>query len=301
MLLACFLLTVLDPELIRVLNASKALRGRTEVPRTELKALRGAVRAWLEARMPRTDGLREELQAAGMMGSETGRIARLEVLGPAAVVGLAVPCGSSDAVYLAGRPLRELGGEDTNSTVMGVHTGGGLTLVARREVQCNSFWNQLSYEVYRGAVRVFAGRHSIWLGEGSYTVDLQPDELTIRLQSNSIDPGLLIRTHVLRYRLRGGKATRLDPVALEPRDFVDEWLTQPWSVMRSRSEPGLETWHRRLYSAEGVFGEFEWVRERAGKPGDWEVKVALEPPACFVVRQSGEAFRMLAVGRCSTR
>ena len=44
----------------------------------------------------------------------------------------------------------------------------------------------------------------------------------------SIDGGILARQDVRHYRIDGPNAKRIDPLALRPRDFVDEWLTHEW-------------------------------------------------------------------------
>jgi hypothetical protein len=46
---------------------------------------------------------------------------------------------------------------------------------------------------------------------------------------------------VLHYSLTPDKVERIDPVALSPRDFVDEWLEEPWEQSRLRSEPTART------------------------------------------------------------
>src|SRR5205807_6030565 len=50
--------------------------------------------------------------------------------------------------------------------------------------------------------------------------------LLMELRDRRIDVGVHSRAHVLHYDLRGAPE-RINPVALQPQDFVDEWLTRP--------------------------------------------------------------------------
>ena len=52
----------------------------------------------------------------------------------------------------------------------------------------------------------------------------------------SIDLGGVSREAVLHYSLTPDKVERIDPVALSPRDFVEEWLAEPWEHSRLRSQ-----------------------------------------------------------------
>ena len=59
------------------------------------------------------------------------------------------------------------------------------------------------------------------------------------------------REMILHYKVDGDKVSRVDPVVLSPRDFVDEWLTQSWGESSGWSEwahrEALHQWHRKLY------------------------------------------------------
>lgn len=63
------------------------------------------------------------------------------------------------------------------------------------------------------------------------------DEALIEYQVGSIDPGIHSREAVLHYSIDGDKVKRIDPVALSPRDFVEEWLQQPWQQSRLWTQP----------------------------------------------------------------
>jgi hypothetical protein len=147
-------------------------------------------------------------------------------------------------------------------------------------------WNQLSYSLFRYAsgagtsIPVFSGDHGVYFGvDHPYNVQLKPDELLLELRDRSIDSGLRNRTHVLRYGVEPQPVTRINPVALQPQDFVDEWLTRPWLEMESRSSAAnrdkLAQWHNFLSGPDGSFvgGDINVVQRCTEKPDDWKVSV----------------------------
>jgi hypothetical protein len=79
------------------------------------------------------------------------------------------------------------------------------------------------------------------------------------------------RTNVFNYDLSDG-VCRLDPVAFQPQDFAEEWLTRPWSEMQSRSLPETEPWHTKL-RGEYVMGEYSSVVPCTAHPGRWLVNI----------------------------
>ncbi len=213
----------------------------------------------------------------------------------AVVVGIALPCGYDDAVYVydysRGSPQRVLeshGARDHDESISAVSfskrdaIGNQLILTLRYAVQCGSSWNRLSYDAFRlsnstaVAMPVLSGEHGIWFGaEHPYQLRLEGDDLLLEIRDRSIDAGIHNRAHVLHYRVSDSSADRIDPVALQPQDFVDEWLTRPWTEMASRSaeRDGLKKWHDFFYG-DFVAGEFSVVQQCAD-PEKWLVGVDL--------------------------
>ena len=111
---------------------------------------------------------------------------------------------------------------------------------------------------------ILSGEHDIWFGGPPYQVRLEPDELLIELTDRSIDAGIHSRTHVLHFNVAGPAGERIDPVALCPRDFVEEWLTRSWTEMESRSAEAdrekLKKWHD-FFGGGFVAGEIELVQK----------------------------------------
>jgi hypothetical protein len=86
---------------------------------------------------------------------------------------------------------------------------------------------------------------------------------------------------------------RVDPVALSPRDFVDEWLTRAWNESAAWSaSPALQQWHRKLH-ADFVAGDFVDPTMHCQTPDLWQVTLEphdakknfeAEPDVSFLVR-----------------
>jgi hypothetical protein len=112
---------------------------------------------------------------------------------------------------------------------------------------------------------LISDEHGFWLGNDGPEFVLKPDELMIEFLDRSVDAGIHNRTQIHRHSFASG-VHRLDPVAFQPQDFAEEWLTRPWSEMQPRSAPETEEWHARLQS---VAGEYAGVISCAARPGRW--------------------------------
>jgi hypothetical protein len=177
--------------------------------------------------------------------------------------------------------------------------------------QCSSTWMAMAYSVYRlsaggaSAERLLAAQHDFWLTDAGPEYILKPNELIIQFLGSSMDADIHNRTRIHRYSF-AGSVRRLDPVALQPQDFVEEWLTRPWTEMQSRSAAGTRRWHGRLY-AESVSAEYQRVMPCTAKPGHWLIgldiyriggkRLGKPRNAWFLVQDPGDFhYGMAAVG-----
>jgi hypothetical protein len=152
--------------------------------------------------------------------------------------------------------------------------GRRLFLVHRLSIQCGSAWMQMPFAVYRLSLTqppesLLSAEHGLWLGNGPEFV-LRPDELMIEFLDRSVDVGVHNRTYLLRYKFGDG-VKRLDPMAFQPQDFAEEWLTAPWSEMQSRSKPATQTWHEKKLG-----GEYTNVVLCASRPDRWSIGLKQE-------------------------
>jgi hypothetical protein len=259
--------------------------------------------------------LSEKLTKAGLLPPRSagelafGYVMRLDVSRPKGyddlvqvLTGVSIPCGSDDSAYLyewgQNRWARRFEAERNDyqhdyapQELKGVYfsprdeNGDYLLLTVGLNPECFSAWNVLYHRLYRLApsgaytILLLDGEHSVYLGQDSaYDVALREDNLTLEFVASSIDTGVHSRTHVLRYRVEGSQVRRVAPVALQPQDFVDEWLTRPWSEMEVYSAPSelteLRDWHRQLHS-DFVHGEFQLVQRCQEDGRFWQIGLAM--------------------------
>ena len=120
----------------------------------------------------------------------------------------------------------------------------------------------------------------VWTGQsrGSVTRDDVLVEFTIR----SIDGGVHSRPAIRHYKIDGDQVRRTDPLALSPRDFVDEWLTHDWREAAFWSESAnrrsASDWHKKLHK-DFVGAEFTYpTMHCADVPDVWQVGVDFSDP-----------------------
>lgn len=318
-----------DSALDRLADSADRLR---YVPEDDPDAARPLVarferylREWIETQLPKKPDaeallakLRDGIARAGL----SEEVGTLDVTHPLAdtdalliVAGVTAPCGTRDSALLyewtPGGPVLTL--DSHGRTIVGVNFspsddhGDRLALVAGREPDCGGRPRVLEFTLYRlpagaGTARVvYRDSHSAVRGE--YRAEMRPDRVRIELEGRTIDPAVT-RTHVLRFRVDAAQAVRIDPVALTPWEFADEWLTAPWGEMQTRSAPAVE---RRLHRP-GLTGRLRYARACTRMRDHWQVAMELDKPdpsededpvqtVYFLVRQySGSRFEMAAAG-----
>jgi hypothetical protein len=81
---------------------------------------------------------------------------------------------------------------------------------------------------------------------------------------------------VRHYKVRGNVVTETDPIAPNPRDFVEEWLAMDWEQSSARSESrSLEAAHAKLHREDGM-GDFPDATKRCRRHPDlWQVGLKL--------------------------
>jgi hypothetical protein len=206
--------------------------------------------------------------------------------------GVKVPCGLDQAVYvyrfdsngrariIEDHPQSDWGYGDATLELSDPDLQGRrLLLIHRISVQCGSSWMMMKYSVYRinpaqPPQSLLSSEHSFWLDDEIFV--LKPDELMIELLDTGIDTER--RTNILRYTFADG-VKRVEPMAFQPQDFADEWLTRPWSELQARSSPDTQKWHSTLHD-EFVLGDHTNVVLCAAKPDRWSIG--------FQIRHLGE-------------
>lgn len=189
-----------------------------------------------------------------------------------------------------------------------------LVLTLGSNSWCSSNWHPVYYRLWRiggeqeqMTVPLIDRKEMAFLGKHAPPISatLKAQELTVEFSALSIDPSIHSRNAVRRFTINGSRARRVAPIAITPRNFVEEWLTRPWIESRTLSNPSslqaLQKWHKRFFTGGG---EFTAVSKRCKGNGDeWQVSLRVispidknEPPHYFLVRwRRPHAFTLIKV------
>ena len=155
---------------------------------------------------------------------------------------------------------------------------------------CASNWQMVYTRVWRVSATksdpppMVDEANELFLDDNMADARVTPDEAIVEFKGRSIDSGILVRAHMLHYLVHGNKAERIQPVALNPNDFVDEWLTQPWSESRrwvtADNEAALKKSYASLHEdGRPVLGEFNGAPLRCrADPTLWQVGFGDDAP-----------------------
>jgi hypothetical protein len=175
-----------------------------------------------------------------------------------------------------------------------------VVLTLGRESWCASNW----HEVYYRAFRLGADQQARPLVDGSafaFVVDDPPiegvvtnQEILVEFTVGSLDGGVHSREAIEHYRFDEHGAKRIDPLALGPRDFVEEWLSTTWTDAAHWSESAGRALMRDRHEAWKMTGEFIFPTMHCPRTPDlWQVGIRAyesatkgQPPpsAYFLVR-----------------
>jgi hypothetical protein len=167
----------------------------------------------------------------------------------------------------------------------GKSTGPAYILTLGNEGGCASAWHRVYYRIFRvdssGSKSLVDQSGDAYLRGQSYIVGSIVNspmhfsgavDALIEFTQGSVDGGVHNREAVHHFLIDGDRVRRVDPVALSPRDFVDEWLTRPWSESQKWSlSPDLSTWHQKLHDADFVAGDFLGDTMHCRTPDLWQV------------------------------
>jgi hypothetical protein len=179
-------------------------------------------------------------------------------------------------------------------------TNDYLVLTLGTESWCSSNWHEVYFRAFRlgpdpSAAPLVEGSQWAFMGSASLRGSVSHDDILLEYSVQSIDGGVHNREEVRRYKIAGDHAERMDPLALGPRDFVDEWLTHEWreAAFWSESEhrPSMRDTHKKLHK-DPTFGEFIYPTTHCPSTPDlWQVGVDLsDPPAPFGEEVKGMYF-----------
>lgn len=194
--------------------------------------------------------------------------------------------------------------QSLNAVLISPYSKGNdyLVLTLGSESWCSSTWHDVYYRVYRmgpdlEARPLLEGSEWAWLGKHDPPIQgsVSTGDVLVEFTVRSIDAGVHNREVVRHYRIDRDKVERVAPLALSPRDFVDEWVTTDWKETGHWSEPenrrATRDWHTKLHK-DFVAGEFIYpTMHCTSTPDLWQVGVAFsDPPTPIGVNPQGVYF-----------
>jgi hypothetical protein len=291
----------------RLRELARLSQSAPEIEIAGLGHYRRVLRDWIDARLP-TNLSDLNRSFPGLETRLTEELHRSNLRVPPVVVyrphefedalvvkaSVAVPCGVDTVVYVYRfsangrvRIFEGAGASEHGNSLYGVQfsnpdaSGDRLLYVSWFSVSCASVWNGLDYRLFRIAAGtdraepLFSRIHTFTI-DSDGDAKVTPNEFLLELTADALEAGWR-RTYILHYRIDGKAVTRLDPVALQPQDFVHEWIIEPWSHMESRSASSLVKWHGLLHDDnELFFGDYDFAQSCSERP-DY-TQVAVEVP-----------------------
>ena len=169
---------------------------------------------------------------------------------------------------------------------------------------CSSTWSSLFTRLWRmsatsiSPMPLIDRADSMWFGDDDFgEARLDHNDLLVQYTAESMDSGVHNRKHLLHYRIGSAdRIERVDPVALRPMDFVDEWLSSNWKDAVHWIEGAANPAGFKAAHGQGK-AEFDDTGKRCREDRSlWQV--ALEGGRYFQVRWTAPyVFRMVAVSR----
>ena len=157
-----------------------------------------------------------------------------------------------------------------------------LVLALGHPPRCSSNWYPVTYRLWRVSptrpiVNLLLERVEPAFLDGDPPIvgSVGATDALIEFRTGSLDLDVHSRQAVRHFRIDGGAATRVDPIALGPRDFVEEWLRQPWEEAVAWTDGAartpLDPWHDQL-RADYRSGELLGPTRRCSRAADlWQV------------------------------
>lgn len=265
-----------------------------------------------------------------------GTIVEVEVARPAGhptklgvVVTLSLPCGSDGSLYvLEERPglapgvilaveasgYTSISGGNLALTYrlsLPDDHGGFFAVVATSSPWCTSAWRGIDYGVYvpgptpETPRRIFHQSDGAYLSNALCDIEAGRDDFQVSYTSWTTFRDDVMRGHVRHYVRRGGSFERAQPVAAEPIDLPQEWVSMPWPEARryvaGPNPDALRPWHEVLARSRREFGAKLAVESEDASAGTARLSLtckgckALPGKLLLDVRRDGAGWAMEAV------
>ena len=160
---------------------------------------------------------------------------------------------------------------------------------------------------------IAASPRLVWHESDGYVRESAPrlvpkrDGFELRVDVGTIESYVMVKKGIFRYQINGDTVERLQPIAMNGRDFVDEWLQAPWIDAKkwsaAESLPALEKIHKEFTKSrttENQFVGYEYgpVRSCTLK-GRYQVEIDADPgrPMFFAIEQGTNSFTLLNLAK----
>jgi len=188
-----------------------------------------------------------------------------------------------------------------------------LVAVAHGFPWCTSRWSGYDLDLiqpaqYSATQRTLVHKNAGYVrDEIDPTLKVVPGGFELRLETGQLDLDYMTRLGVYRYSVDNNRLRRVQPIAMNGRDFVDEWLQSDWSDAVRWSAPSdlgtLQFVHaavaKRTADRSGDHTLFSYgpVRGCTGNAKHFQVEFDRDPGSStyFQIEQGENSFTMLAV------
>lgn len=196
-----------------------------------------------------------------------------------------------------------------------------IVMALGRNEWCTSNWRTVYYSLWRSGLGhsqslLLDKSEGAFMGEvnGPLAGALDATGAYVEYMVASLDVDVHSRIAVRHYKVQGEEAYQVDPIALSPQNFVEEWLARPWQESSSwsakRERQNLRRWHDATHNKkrEGIApytAEFLGQALQCRKQSDlWQVGIQIKledqnsTPLYFHVRwRNPYRFRMVSIGK----
>ncbi len=186
--------------------------------------------------------------------------------------------------------------------------GHWFVAVKRIAPWCSSTWSEISYAILRPSgdpkrpATLFQRKDEIWWGnEDEGEIKAGESDFDLRFHAGSMDLGVHNREWIRHYSVHGDVVQRIAPLAENPRDFADEWVTSIWKEAGEWSSPSNRARLRAVHDETRKIHYMDYLSQHAcsGAPDRFQIEAGKidERGSYFFQVQGRGDYRMLDVAR----
>jgi hypothetical protein len=199
--------------------------------------------------------------------------------------------------------------------VPGGTSGDWALAVAHGRPWCTSRWSSFALDLVAPgssgvSQRRLLHREEEYVRDSEVTMHTEPQGFEMRMNTGDLDVDIMTRSTVRRYRVTGDSVRRVQPIALNGRDFVDEWLQSDWTDAArwsdSKESEQLRQNHDAIFNQRNdtehiVSYTYGPVSACSDNPKHFQVELDRNPGAnlFYQILENGNGYTMSAVSEIS--